>query len=60
MEKVTGRLIFPYLKQLPLDLIFSASLSSQGTLSPSSCFLGQSLPKNTYSELQTLLSIQFL
>lgn len=27
---------------------------------PISCFLGQSLPKNIYSELQILLSIQFL
>lgn len=60
MEKVTGRLIFPCLKQLWLDFIFSASLSSLRTLSPSSCFLGQPLPKNTYSELQILLSIQFL
>lgn len=60
MENVTGRLIFPGLKQLRLHLIFFCLLSSLGTLSPSSCFLGQSLPKNTYSELQILLSIQFL
>lgn len=55
--EVTGRLIFPCLKPLWLDFIFSASLSSLGTLSPLSCFLGQSLPKNTYSELQILLYI---
>lgn len=48
---------FLCLKQLQFDFIFSASLSSLGTLSPSSCFLGQSLPINTFSELQILLSI---
>lgn len=48
MEKRSPVDTFSCLKQLGLDFFFPDFLSSLRSTSPSSCFLGQSLPKNIY------------